>query len=76
MLDGEIDWFVNREGVYLRLSPGPDDIVRSTVYPGLWLDPGALVRGDLLAAFAVLQRGLKSPGHADFVARLESDRIA
>ena len=23
VLDGEIDWFVNREGVYLPLCPGP-----------------------------------------------------
>ncbi len=74
VLDGEIDWFVNREGVYLPLCPGPDRILRSTVFPGLWLDPAALMRGDLNSVLAVVQQGLNSPEHARFVARLERDR--
>ena len=38
VLDREIDWFVNREGVYLPLATSPDGVLRSTVFPGLWLD--------------------------------------
>jgi hypothetical protein len=65
---------VNREGVYLPLCPGPDGILRSTIFPGLWLDPAALMRDDLDAVRAVLQQGLNSHDHAEFMARLERDR--
>jgi Uma2 family endonuclease len=74
VLDEEVDWFVNREGVYLPLCPGPDRILRSTIFPGLWLDPSALIRGDVNGVLAVVRQGLNSPEHAEFVARLERDR--
>ena len=35
-----------------------------------WLDPVALLRGDLTTVFAVVQRGLTSPEHAAFATRL------
>jgi Uma2 family endonuclease len=75
VLDRQVDWFVNREGRFERIDPAADGIVRSTVFPGLWLDPVALVRGEKTRVNAVLQQGLKSPEHADFVARLERARI-
>ena len=49
VLDRQIDWFVLREGQYEALAPGSDGILKSTVFPGLWLDPSALLRGDLAA---------------------------
>ena len=70
VLDRQIDWFVLREGAYERLAPAPDGSLRSTVFPGLWLDPAALVRGDLPAVLALVQQGLASPEHAEFAARL------
>ncbi len=69
VLDREIDWFVLRAGSYDRLTPSPDGHLRSEVFPGLWLDPAALVRGDLLRVYQVLQEGLQSPAHAAFVTR-------
>jgi Uma2 family endonuclease len=68
--DHQIDWYVLRGGAYELLAAGPDGILRSTVFPGLDLDPAALLRGDLAAAFAVVQQGLNTPRHAEFVARL------
>src|SRR3954452_8103714 len=62
--DGEIDWFVLREGQYQPLAPGPDGVLRSEAFPGLWLDPTALLRGDLAASLATLREGLGSPEHA------------
>ena len=70
VLDRQIDWFVLREGAYERLAPAPDGSLRSTVFPGLWLDPAALMRGDLPAVLALVQQGLASPEHAEFAARL------
>jgi len=71
VLDQAIDWFVLRGGQYQPLSPGPDGILRSEVFPGLWLDAAALVRGDLPAVLHVLQQGLASSEHAAFVAHLQ-----
>ena len=70
VLDGQIDWFVLRQGQYQRLVPGSDGLLCSEVFPGLWLDPAALLRGDLAGVLAVLQRGIASAAHAAFVARL------
>ena len=43
VLDREIDWFVLRQGRFEKLSPGHDGILRSAIFPGLWLDPDALL---------------------------------
>ena len=69
--DRAVDWFVLRDTRFVPLPPGEDGILRSEVFPGLWLDPAALTKGDLVAVLRVLQRGLESPEHADFVARLQ-----
>jgi hypothetical protein len=45
-------------------------IYRSKIFPGLWLDPAAMLRGDKKALKATIQRGLSSPEHTAFVARL------
>jgi Uma2 family endonuclease len=68
--DRAIDWFVLRDGNYEPLTPGADGLLRSTVFPGLWLDPAALLRGDLATVLDVVRQGLASPEHADFAARL------
>lgn len=43
---------------------------RSRVFPGLWLDPVALLQGDVAAAVAAVQNGLASPEHRAFVEEL------
>ncbi len=68
----EATWFALREGVYESLAPDAAGILRSEVFPGLWLDPAAFWTGDLAAVLATLQQGLASPEHAAFVARLQA----
>jgi len=72
VLDRQIDWFVLREGEYVRLPLNEAGLYRSEVFPGLWLDPTALVGGDMTTVIAALQRGLASPEHAAFVSRLNA----
>ncbi len=71
VLDRQIDWFVLREGRYESMALSVDGLYRSTVFPGLWLDPVALLNHDLARVLAVVQEGLNTAEHADFVARLE-----
>jgi Uma2 family endonuclease len=73
VLDRQVDWFVLREERYEPMHPAADGILRSTVFPGLWLDAAALIRGDVYTVLAVVQQGLNSPEHAEFVGRLERD---
>ncbi|MCA8975637.1 MAG: hypothetical protein KDC98_13025 [Planctomycetes bacterium] len=57
-------------GVYLRQQPGGDGLLRSGVFPGLWLDVGALLAGDLSALRSAVERGCGGDGHAAFARRL------
>jgi Uma2 family endonuclease len=70
-LDGALDWFVLREGRYEPLAPGEDGILRSELFPGLWLDPAALLSGDLDRVLQVVQQGIASEEHTAFVASLQ-----
>jgi Uma2 family endonuclease len=66
-----IEWFIRRHAHFEGLPAAGDGIYRSEVFPGLWLDAAALLgqnRGRLLE---VLQQGLATPEHAQFVARLK-----
>jgi hypothetical protein len=71
VLDEAIDWFVLRRGRYIQrtLTSGT---YRSDVFPGLWLDPDALVGDDLPAVLQALQQGLASAEHVAFVAKLRA----
>ncbi len=70
--DRAIDWFVLEAGAYVSLPPGADGVLRSRVFPGLWLDAAAMVAGDMVRVEAVLRLGLATPEHAAFVARLRA----
>jgi hypothetical protein len=56
------------------LPAGEAGIVRSQVFPGLWLNTGALWQHDTAALLATLQQGLASEAHADFTVRLKGAR--
>jgi Uma2 family endonuclease len=70
VLDREVDWFVLRGERYERLAPDEAGVIRSEVFPGLWLNVPALVGGNPAPLLTTLQQGLASPDHAAFVARL------
>lgn len=65
--DKEIDWFVLRGGRYEKQPLGSDGLYRSEVFPGLWLDPRAVVSGDLGRVLAIVQQGLASDEYRTFV---------
>jgi Uma2 family endonuclease len=70
VLDRDLDWFVLREGRYEQLTVDAAGLYRSEVFPGLWLDRSAAIRGDIASMLAVLQQGLASAEHAAFVEKL------
>jgi Uma2 family endonuclease len=72
--DQEVDWFELRDGKYVRMSEGTDGILRSNVFPGLWLDWRALVGPDAAKVLDVLKSGMATPEHAAFVEKLRFRR--
>jgi len=70
VVDQAIDWFLLRNSQYEALGANAEGIFQSAVFPGLWLDPGALVRGDVNAVLQVLQQAINSADHAAFVTHL------
>ncbi len=75
MLDRQVNWYVLRGTGYELLTADEDGVLRSTIFPGLWLDPIALLDKDSERLLAVLQRGLETPEHAAFKAELRRARI-
>jgi len=71
VFDREIDWFVLRGEQYERLPLGTDGLFKSEVLLGLWLDPAALIGGDMLRVSQAANLRIASPGHMEFVARLQ-----
>lgn len=71
---GEVAWRQLVDGQYRMLAPGADGILRSRVFPGLWLEPHALLSRDLARIGEVLDNGLASPEHAEFVEILAQRR--
>ena len=53
---------------------GSDGVYRSRVFPGLWLDPAAILAADTARSLEVLEQGLAAPEHAAFVEDLASRR--
>ena len=70
VLDKQIDWFMLRRGKFVRLKPDENGHYRSHVFPGLWLDPAAMIRGELTTVLDLVRRGLASPEHEKFVEQL------
>ena len=62
------------EGSYREMAAGRDGILRSRVFPGLWLDLEALWNGDMAGLAAVVHRGIATAEHAEFVRKLESTK--
>jgi hypothetical protein len=67
----EVRWHRLEEGSYEELRAGEDGILRSIVFPGLWLDAAALLARDTRALLKTLEQGLATAEHASFVAALE-----
>lgn len=68
--------FVRRRNRLVDLGPDTDGVIRSAVFPGLWLDPAALFDRSARRLMDVLSQGLATSEHAAFVAKLEAKRAA
>ncbi|MEM1169599.1 MAG: Uma2 family endonuclease, partial [Cyanobacteria bacterium P01_H01_bin.35] len=54
------------------LKPNSEGITCSEIFPGLWLDKTALLTGNLMKVIEVVQLGLATVEHQNFVDNLSS----
>jgi hypothetical protein len=50
------------------MAPDKQGVLKSGIFPGLWLDTAALLRGDAKAVLTTLRGGLDSAEHRSFQA--------
>ncbi|WP_287296668.1 Uma2 family endonuclease, partial [Moorena sp. SIO2C4] len=63
-------WYELDAGEYLQQQPDQLGVLSSNVFPGLQLAVEPLLAGEMQRVLAVLQEGIDSKAHKDFVARL------
>lgn len=73
MYENRLDWFMLKEGRYISLETDKLGIIRSEIFPGLWLSVNALREGNLAEVLTVLQQGLQTDQHQKFVESLQQN---
>ncbi|MBE9107117.1 Uma2 family endonuclease [Nostoc cf. edaphicum LEGE 07299] len=73
VLDQKLTWFSLEQGEYLESVPDNEGILRSRAFLGLWLAAMELLAGNMQGVLKVLQVGLQSAEHEDFIKKLGSD---
>lgn len=68
--DQRLDWFCLSNGQYKAMQPNRDGLLMSQVFPGLWLDPRALLEMRMQEALATAAEGLKTAEYAKFKRQL------
>jgi Putative restriction endonuclease len=72
LADKEVHWHYLKDGSYQLLEPDGEEVYRSLVFPGLWLDSKALLQGRMSQVLATLQKGMASQEYVQFIAELNS----
>ncbi|MEM6753041.1 MAG: Uma2 family endonuclease [Cyanobacteria bacterium P01_C01_bin.38] len=70
VFENKLDWFYLQDGEYVSSKADAEGVLKSNVFPGLWLNEKALLAGDMNQVIRVLQLGLNSPERAKFVNQL------
>jgi hypothetical protein len=65
-------WRELHEGAWREVAADASGILRSRVFPGLWLDEPAIWRRDLAKVFEVLGQGMRTEEYVAFVQALRA----
>ena len=70
MFERQLRWHRLTQRRFKVVAAPADGIYRSALFPGLRLDAAAFLAKDMVRVLDVLQEGIRSPEHAEFVQRL------
>ena len=73
--DRLFDWFRLRDGEYIKLQPDEQNIIKSEVFPGLWLAIDSLLNYELAEVLKIVQQGLDTIEHQEFVKQIKNQSI-
>ena len=65
--ENRLDWFQLVEGAYQTLLPDETGMIRSQIFPGLWLAVDDLLADNMVRVLEVVQEGVRSTEHQAFV---------
>lgn len=72
--EARVIWWELRDTEYHEILPSTDGRLRSGIFPGLWLDVAALLRGEMKEVLTALRCGLDSPEHRSFASLHSGDK--
>lgn len=67
-----VHWFLRGKSGFKEMKPDAAGVLKSKVFPGLWLLPDAVFDRRATRLLATLREGLASPEHAKFAAKLKA----
>lgn len=59
----DITWYGRGRSKFVPMKAGRDGVIKSKVFPGLWLNRTAMLQGDMALVLKTLQEGLESKVH-------------
>ncbi len=68
--ENRFSWFRLQAEAFVLVAPDADGIIRSTVFPGLWLNVPALLEGRMMEVLNGVQAGIADPAHQAFGQKL------
>lgn len=68
--DKALRWYVLEEGSYWQQEPDESGCLKSPFFTGLWLDVSALLEGNMQQVLSVVNSGVNSGQHREFVEQL------
>lgn len=68
--ENHLSWFRLQAEEFVLIEPDADGMIRSSVFPGLWLNVPALLEGRMMEVLNGLQAGIADPIHQAFVQEL------
>jgi Uma2 family endonuclease len=68
--ENHLSWFRLQAEELVLIEPDADGMIRSSVFPGLWLNVPALLEGRMMEVLNGLQAGIAAPIHQAFVQEL------
>jgi Uma2 family endonuclease len=68
--ENRLSWFRLQAEEFVLVAPDADGMIRSSLFPGLWLAVPALLESRMMEVLNVLQAGIADPSHQDFVETL------
>lgn len=72
--ENHLSWFRLQAEEFVLIEPDADGVIRSSVFPGLWLAVPALLGGRMIEVLNLLQVGIADPTHQAFVQQLASSK--